>query len=105
MIPKFYLIFTILFFFSGFTFSNSQVFFPSPDHDFEPSRNIPQPDYSQSVNWAAIPETKNLSDLVPEGITTRKDAPKAQVFFIHPTGYLNINEWNSTKTRLEAYVK
>ena len=95
MIPKFYLIFTILFFFTGFTFSNSEIFLPVPNHDFESSRNIPQPDYSQSVNWAAIPETKNLSDTVPLGVELPKDAPKAQVFFIHPTGYFNVNEWNA----------
>lgn len=49
----------------------------------------PETDYNSIKNWAALPDLKDLADLVPTNSTLKDeqtDAP-ADVFFIHPTIY------------------
>jgi hypothetical protein len=67
----------------------------APQHDFDSLRTAPEPDYAKPINWAALPETEDLADIVPAGVPARTTAPRAEVFFIHPTGYINGDEWNS----------
>jgi hypothetical protein len=69
-----------------------------PKYGIELSSKLPSPDYARPESWAALPDRKDLADLVPKGITTgdrQADAP-VDVFFIHPTGYLHGNTWNSS---------
>ncbi len=68
-----------------------------PGSGFELSSRIPAPDYARPQNWAALPDRKDLADLVPKGIATgdRQSDALVDVFFIHPTGYLHGDTWNS----------
>jgi hypothetical protein len=59
-----------------------------------------QPDYSQLKNWAAHPLKVDPSDSIPESIL-KKHQPKAlaDVFFVHPTTYLDPempNGWSAS---------
>jgi hypothetical protein len=47
----------------------------------------PQPDYSNLKHWAALPQQKDMADLVPENSNLKdlQSEAKADVFFIHPT--------------------
>jgi hypothetical protein len=68
-----------------------------PDHDFDPARAAPAPDYASETAWAALPSKVDEADLIPEGVgdpDEQRSAP-ADVFFIHPTGYLRGASWNS----------
>jgi Protein of unknown function (DUF3089) len=62
----------------------------------------PAPDYTQSVNWAALPTVKDAADSVPlkSGLKDEQAIAKADVFFIHPTIYTQpptsgAFEWNA----------
>jgi len=67
-----------------------------PHHDFDPQKQAPAPDYKQLENWAAHPSKEDLADMRPEGV--KEGDPKLKqvdVFYIHPTGYLKGDSWNS----------
>jgi Protein of unknown function (DUF3089) len=66
-----------------------------PHHGWDMKYKAPAPDYADAKNWAALPSKPGLTALVPKGVAgPAVDAP-ADVFFIHPTGYLNGGDWNS----------
>lgn len=70
----------------------------SPDEPFNPEHASAAPDYADVTNWAALPGTDDPADLIPEGLAVtdiQGDAP-ADVFFIHPTGYLGGESWTSS---------
>ncbi|MFX3657717.1 MAG: DUF3089 domain-containing protein [bacterium] len=71
--------------------------FGAPDQPFDPGRAAPAPDYADASSWAALPGTNDLADLVPAGVAARDPAvrPDVDVFFIHPTGFLNGATWTS----------
>ncbi len=48
----------------------------------------PKPDYAQSINWAALPETVDQADLTPSGIKDQQTISNIDIFFVHPTTYL-----------------
>src|SRR4051794_7780248 len=60
------------------------------------------PDYNQSCNWAALPNTVDNADQVPqcEGCKDIQSSAAVDVFFIHPTLYLDTdmvsNQWNAS---------
>jgi len=68
-----------------------------PAGDFDPAAAAPAPDYADESNWAALPSIEDPSDLVPAGVAPIPAAGSApvDVFFIHPTGYLNGANWTS----------
>jgi len=73
------------------------VAFKSPEGDFDPGDAVTAPDYSDPANWAALPGKSDPADLVPAGVgavDVQGRAP-ADVFFIHPTGYLSGANWTS----------
>ena len=72
------------------------LWFLKPAHTFAEQVQAPTPDYSQVKNWAALPEIDDLADYRPEGIMVDTLLKKVDVFFIHPTGYLNGARWNSS---------
>ncbi|HFB99996.1 MAG TPA: DUF3089 domain-containing protein [Phaeodactylibacter sp.] len=59
------------------------------------------PDYANLQYWAAHPDKKDKSDMVPQGIkpTPTKDL-QADVFFIHPTTFFGNNNWNASLTNV-----
>jgi hypothetical protein len=67
-----------------------------PPHHFDLVKAPPAPDYSKDDFWAAIPTKKSEANLVPPGGGTDSQAlAKADVFYIHPTGYFRRENWNS----------
>ncbi|MGI9288559.1 MAG: DUF3089 domain-containing protein, partial [Pseudomonadales bacterium] len=77
-------------FFMAFTAYNK------PAGTFDPKDAVAPPDYSLSVNWAALPTKHDPADLVPEGIAVKSQGEHSvDVFFIHPTGFLTSGSWTS----------
>lgn len=66
-----------------------------PSHGWDLSRKAPAPDYATDEAWAARPGKESLANLVPEGVASEPGARAIDVFFVHPTGYLNGGDWNS----------
>jgi len=69
------------------------IFIPSVEF-----REVPMPngaDYSQARLWIARPDIANNPALwTPEGLRPTA-TPRASVFFIHPTSFLESNAWNA----------
>ncbi len=73
----------------------AKSFIHRPDLPFDPEQSAPAPNYALEENWAALPNKQDYADMVPNGVVdipTKGDAP-ADVFFIHPTGYLAGSSW------------
>ena len=66
-----------------------------PHHGWDLSYKAPAPDYANASSWAALPSKPGLTALVPQGVAPAPKDPPVDVFFIHPTGYLNDGDWNS----------
>jgi hypothetical protein len=81
-------------YFTGNTF-NVIVWLNKPRHGWDPSLHAPPPDYTQAGNWAALPGKASAADYVPAGVAGEKIDKQVDVFFIHPTGYLQSHDWNS----------
>jgi hypothetical protein len=71
------------------------VWLSKPSHGWDLTKKAPAPDYAQADAWAARPGKDSLALLVPEGISDEPGADAIDVFFVHPTGYLNGGDWNS----------
>lgn len=60
----------------------------------------PAPDYSLQKNWAALPQMKDAADTVPQGLKDNQFNATADVFFIHPTTFLQEPDgayhWNAS---------
>ncbi len=70
-------------------------FIHRPDLPFDPATSVAAPNYAREESWAALPNTQDYADMVPNGIVNEQEqgnAP-ADVFFIHPTGYLTGSSW------------
>ncbi|MCB1646352.1 MAG: DUF3089 domain-containing protein [Pseudomonadales bacterium] len=80
------------------------VLYKGPDGEFDPARTAPAPDYRLQENWAALPDKSDPADLTPAGIpaTTIQGEAPADVFFIHPTGYLSGASWTSPMNKDSA---
>ena len=67
----------------------------TPTGDFDPAEAAAAPDYSDAVNWAALPEHTDLADRAPAGVRVGFEPGEApvDVFFIHPTGFINGGSW------------
>jgi hypothetical protein len=66
-----------------------------PQGEFDPAAQSPAPDYADMSNWAALPQTRDLADLTPIGVSPRSTPAPVDVFFIHPTGYIKASQWTS----------
>jgi len=63
---------------------------------FQESFQAPEPDYSQLQSWAAHPAIIDLSDRLAAGIEPSSTKKMVDVFFIHPTTFLEKSEqWNA----------
>lgn len=63
---------------------------------FQEARTSPAPNYSELSSWAAHPLVKDLSDSLPKGIEYQNIEQSVDVFFIHPTTFLEKTEqWNA----------
>ena len=68
-----------------------------PPRSFDQTEVPPEPDYSQSANWAALPEKFDFADTVPEAdpVDNQKTAA-VDAFYVHPTSYLMGDLWNQS---------
>jgi hypothetical protein len=66
-----------------------------PHHGWDMAYKAPAPDYAKADAWAALPSKHSEADLVPAGMAPPLKGSGVDVFFIHPTGYLNGADWNS----------
>ncbi|MBK7358540.1 MAG: DUF3089 domain-containing protein [Saprospiraceae bacterium] len=69
-----------------------------PKQAFEQIPIPPAPDYSKPENWAALPQKVDPADSTPEGLRDDQLFSQADVFFLHPTSYLDgkkHNTWNA----------
>jgi hypothetical protein len=71
------------------------VWLSKPSHGWDLTKKAPAPDYAQAESWAARPGKESLALLVPEGVANEPGEHGVDVFFVHPTGYLNGGDWNS----------
>jgi hypothetical protein len=71
------------------------VWLNAPSHGWDLSKKAPAPDYAQADAWAARPGKESFATFVPEGVANDPGARAVDVFFVHPTGYLNGGDWNS----------
>ena len=61
----------------------------------------PEPDFNNRSNWAVLPDKKDNADRVPDcnGCIDEQATAETDVFFIHPTLYLDTtptsNQWNA----------
>ena len=66
-----------------------------PGHGWDIHQQVPAPDYADDRNWAALPSKPGLTAYVPAGAEGPAKDAQVDVFFVHPTGYMNGAEWNS----------
>lgn len=66
-----------------------------PPKVWDLAKKAPQPDYAIRANWAAFPGQNDIAQMVPMGMTSTEDGKAVDVFFVHPTGYMNGADWNS----------
>ena len=65
--------------------------------------NLPEPyDYSILANWVANPYENDLVSYLPSEAYRLENRSNAVVFFIHPTTYINRNEWNQPKSDIQS---
>jgi hypothetical protein len=86
----------------GFLYSCSGKYTPQViSIPYSSERTPPAPDYSLAANWTALPDKNENADRVPScpGCKDEQQNAAADVFFIHPTLYLDTNsvshEWNA----------
>jgi len=65
----------------------------TPGHPFEIGAVKPL-DYTSADNWAALPGSLGNAGAKPAGIIDAAMVPQADVFFVHPTTYLDVKHWN-----------
>ena len=66
-----------------------------PLTEFDISLSPKKPDYSDSTNWAALPDIEGQQFYVPnDTFEVNKINNDVNVFYIHPTGFYEKN-WNS----------
>ncbi|MEO1015530.1 MAG: DUF3089 domain-containing protein [Pseudomonadota bacterium] len=53
------------------------------------------PDYANPDHWAALPDRADNADYTPEGVADGQAGAPADVFFIHPTTYIEGSGWNA----------
>ena len=67
----------------------------TPSHPYAEDTPSPQRDYTQEASWAALPGNGSTATSLPEGIAQIAMVPEADVFFVHPTTYLQKDAWNA----------
>lgn len=79
------------------TFSCKNRSVHRPDQPFSTFTPPEAPDYSDPVNWAALPDKKDEADGVPRksGLQDGQADSPADVFFIHPTIFFSDEAWNA----------
>ncbi len=85
---------------TAFSFnSNAQYWYKGyPKFHFDAQPHAPNPDYSNTDHWAALPGRQDAADNTPKGFTDRQKEAQVDVFFVHPTTYngnKGMDQWNA----------
>ncbi|PHI18806.1 hypothetical protein CEQ90_16255 [Lewinellaceae bacterium SD302] len=62
--------------------------------NYDPALQPPAPDYGQDIYWAALPTKDDQADMTPDGLDDRQSATIADVFYVHPTIYMDTRKGN-----------
>jgi hypothetical protein len=74
----------------------AEVKLSPPAKPFSSYPQPPAPDYAKPETWAVWPGKASPADQIPPGAEGKAAAdPKADVFFIHPTTFLDNATWNA----------
>ncbi len=67
-----------------------------PSEPFDAAKAPPAPNYSEPSAWVVWPGRPSNADQTPKGLEgTIAKNPDADVFFVHPTTYLQNDRWNA----------
>ena len=70
-----------------------------PEIDFNDNHIPTPPDYSDPLNWVALPEKDGQQFYVPDNsFNVNKSGNSVDVFYIHPTGFYE-KSWNSDMSK------
>lgn len=99
---KFYR-FSIAIFFLLLSTSCLRIRYSIPHNSFESYQASPEPNYSNIDTWAALPNKRDNSDLVPNNLIlkNKQDSALVDVFYIHPTSF-NGKEWNASLENIKV---
>lgn len=72
------------------------AFMITPAGPFDSARVPPAPNYADSRTWLALPDRQDSADVVPRGAVPGDNQGRApaDVFYIHPTTYVDAAGWN-----------
>jgi hypothetical protein len=77
-------------------------FWLGPKGSFAESKTPPPPDYSKVTSWASLPKSKDNADLVTVGFTDKQPSAAVDVFFVHPTTWMDRRNLNSPVPNAKA---
>lgn len=68
-----------------------------PQSTFNPEAIPSAPDYAARANWSCLPDKDDYADMVPStvGSEDQQAEAAADVFFIHPTTFMESENWNA----------
>ena len=66
-----------------------------PTKSYEETELPPPPDYGDADAWAAFSTEESRVFERPEGVDAPADLPAVDIFFVHPTTYLEKDYWNA----------
>ena len=73
----------------------------APSEPFDLGAAPPAPDYELDTSWAARPDLDDAADILPAGKSDGQAGAKVDAFYIHPTTYYGVENWNAP---LEAEI-
>jgi len=85
---------------AGFIYRDLLVFmalraYVKPSTTFAETVPPAAPDYFDPEHWAALPDREDGADFTPPGVSDGQANAGVDVFFVHPTTYLNSAGWNA----------
>ncbi|MBL4587673.1 MAG: DUF3089 domain-containing protein, partial [Flavobacteriales bacterium] len=77
-------------------FSLTPISLLGQDVAFDQENHPNSPNYSEEVNWSALPFRLDVADVVPKNEKWINDSLKnVDVFYVHPTIYQKGSTWNA----------
>ncbi len=85
---------------AGFLFKDAIGFFVfraamKPPATFAETNPPAAPDYTNADHWAALPGRDDPADFTPSDVSDAQAEAMADVFFIHPTTFIESSGWNA----------
>ena len=67
----------------------------TPSQTFEEDTPDAPLDYADNASWAVLPGDTSRAWDQPAGIAAPANVPEVDVFYVHPTSYMNRDHWNA----------